>query len=92
MTIFFTFFLLFFVVLSLAVSLVILAQESQTSGMGATFGGSDGASQLLGATAIETFRRVTTYLITAFLFSALLLTAWTGHQDVTPLPEKQKNG
>lgn len=71
------FFIIFFVILSLLTCMLILAQESKSTGMGSAFGG-EGASQVLGSSSAAILKKITSYFVLAFLSVSLFLSVWTG--------------
>ena len=73
------YYLLIFVFLfvSAILCLVILIQESKSSGLGASFGGDSGDS-LFGASTPEVLKKITAYLAVIFLGGCIVLSIWTG--------------
>lgn len=66
-----------FLFISAILCLVILVQESKSSGLGASFGGDSGDS-LFGASTPEVLKKITAYLAVIFLGGCILLSVWTG--------------
>jgi len=56
--------------------LVILSQESKSMGLGAAFGG-DASSSLFGTSTADVLKKFTTYLITIFMISCVVLSLWS---------------
>lgn len=57
--------------------IVILMQESKTTGLGASFGGDTGES-LFGTSTPAVLKKFTAYLSAIFLASCIILSLWTG--------------
>lgn len=68
-------FVFFFVCFFLTV--IILMQESKSTGLGASFGGGDVSDSLFGVSTPEILKKVTAYLATLFMASCLILSYWT---------------
>ena len=66
-----------FLFVSAILCLVILIQESKSSGLGASFGGDSGDS-LFGASTPEVLKKITAYLAVIFLGGCIVLSIWTG--------------
>lgn len=68
--------------------LIILIQESKSSGLGASFGG-DANESVFGTATADVLKKFTAWLSVVFLVSCVLLSLWTqalahsraGHQD-----------
>lgn len=56
--------------------LVILMQESKTTGLGASFGGEQ-ADALFGASTADVLKTFTAYLAAAFMIGCVILSLWT---------------
>lgn len=69
--------LFLFLFLSAVLCLVILIQESKSSGLGASFGGDSGDS-LFGTSTPAILKKITAWLAVIFLGSCVLLSLWTG--------------
>lgn len=69
--------IILFALASLLTCMMILAQESKSSGMGAAFGG-ESTSQVLGPSSAAILKKITSYLIVIFLCLSLILSVWTG--------------
>ncbi|MBB64519.1 MAG: preprotein translocase subunit SecG [Waddliaceae bacterium] len=65
-----------FVLLCMLLCMVILAQESKSSGLGASFGG-DSSSSVFGTSTAQILQKFTAWLLAAFLVSCVLLSVWT---------------
>lgn len=76
MTFLYYLFLFLFVIASLLMCVVILMQESKSSGLGASFG-SDSGDSLFGASTPEVLKKMTAYLAVVFLGGCILLSFWT---------------
>lgn len=66
-----------FFVVCMALTLVVLMQESKSTGLGASFGGGDVSDSLFGVSTPEILKKVTAYLATIFMVSCLILSYWT---------------
>ncbi len=71
-----------FLVLCLLLSLVILAQESKSMGLGASFGGDPGES-LFGTSTAMVLKKFTAYLAIFFMIACVLLSIWSGSVGMT---------
>ena len=69
-------FLFLFLFLCVITILVILSQESKSMGLGAAFGG-DASSSLFGTSTADVLKKFTTYLITIFMVSCIVLSLWS---------------
>lgn len=76
MTVLYFMALFLFLLLSGLLCLVILVQESKSSGLGASFGGESGES-LFGTSTPDILKKITTWLAVAFLAGCLILSLWT---------------
>jgi preprotein translocase subunit SecG len=65
-----------FFFLSLFLCMVILAQESKSSGLGSSFGG-DSSSSVFGTSTALVLKKFTAYLIVAFMLTSLVISLWT---------------
>lgn len=61
---------------ALLLCLVILMQESKTTGLGASFGG-DAGDSVFGTSTADVLKTFTAYLAVAFLTLCILLSIWT---------------
>lgn len=61
---------------------VILMQESQSMGLGASFGG-DAGDSVFGTATADVLKRATTYLAAIFIGACLVLSLWTSAMDYT---------
>ncbi len=77
MLVLFSLFLFLFLVLSVFLCLVILVQESKSSGFGASFGG-EGGESLFGTSTPAILKKITAYLSVVFLVGSVVLSLWTG--------------
>lgn len=66
-----------FLFVSVILCMVILVQESKSSGLGASFGGDSGDS-LFGASTPDVLKKITAWLALIFLGGCVLLSVWTG--------------
>lgn len=76
MTVLYYLFLFLFLLTSVVLCMVILVQESKSSGLGASFGGDSGDS-LFGTSTPEVLKKITAYLAVIFLVGCVLLSFWT---------------
>lgn len=67
----------FFLFLCFLLSVVVLIQESKSSGLGASFGGGDSGDSVFGVSTPQILKIFTAYLAALFLFSCLILSFWT---------------
>lgn len=72
------FFLFIFLFISVAVvlSMLVLMQESKSLGFGASFGG-DSSSSLFGSSTADIVKKITGYLIVAFISGCLISSFWS---------------
>ncbi len=77
MTVIYYLFLFLFLFVCLITCVVILMQESKSSGLGASFGGDSGDS-LFGTSTPEVLKKFTAYLVVIFLAGCVILSLWTG--------------
>lgn len=68
-----------FILLSVVLCFVILIQESKSSGLGASFGGSAGDS-LFGTSTADVLKSFTAWLAFAFFAACVILSLWTSTQ------------
>ena len=68
--------IILFILLCVLLCMVILAQESKSTGLGSSFGG-DAGSSVFGTSTADVLRKFTTWLVAAFLISCVLLSIWT---------------
>ncbi len=66
-----------FLFLCLILSVVVLLQESKSSGLGASFGGGDSSDSLFGVSTPQILKVFTAYIAAIFLFSCIILSFWT---------------
>lgn len=66
-----------FIGLSFFLILIILAQESRSLGLGASFGG-DSSSSLFGTSTADIIKKITRYLITIFFLLSIFFSFWCG--------------
>jgi preprotein translocase subunit SecG len=76
MTIIYYLAIFLFLFLCALLCLVILMQESKTTGLGASFGG-DSPDSLFGTATADVLKRFTSYLGVIFLAGCLILSFWT---------------
>lgn len=76
MTALYFIFLSLFLLLSLFLCAVILAQESKSSGLGASFG-SEASSSVFGTSTALVLKKFTAYLIVAFMVLSIFISFWT---------------
>lgn len=77
MTVVYYLFLFLFLFLCAVLCIVVLMQESKTTGLGASFGGDSGES-LFGTSTPAILKKITAYLSAIFLASCIILSLWTG--------------
>jgi preprotein translocase subunit SecG len=77
MTFIYYFAITLFIILCGLLCLVILVQESKSSGLGASFGGGSGES-VFGTSTADVLKKFTAWLAFIFLGSCVLLSLWTG--------------
>jgi preprotein translocase subunit SecG len=65
-----------FFVLCLVLTVVVLIQESKSSGLGASFGG-DAGDSLFGVSTPQVLKVFTAWLAATFLLSCVVLSFWT---------------
>ena len=65
-----------FILLSVVLCLVILIQESKSSGLGASFGGA-ASDSLFGTSTADVLKTFTGWLAVIFFVSSIILTLWT---------------
>lgn len=65
-----------FLFTALTLCLVILMQESKTTGLGASFGG-DATDSVFGTSTADVLKTFTAYLAVGFLALCILLSVWT---------------
>jgi preprotein translocase subunit SecG len=66
-----------FLFLCLVLSIVVLIQESKSSGLGASFGGGDSGDSVFGVSTPQILKIFTAYLAAIFLVSCVVLSFWT---------------
>lgn len=76
MTFLYYLFLFLFMFLCVLTIMVILSQESKSMGLGSAFGG-DASSSLFGTSTADVLKKFTTYLITIFMISCVVLSLWS---------------
>lgn len=77
MTFIYYFAIFLFLFLCALLCLVILMQESKSSGLGASFGG-DASESVFGTATADVLKKFTAWLAAIFLVSCVLLSLWTG--------------
>lgn len=77
MTILYYLFLFLFLFLSVLLCMIILMQESKSTGLGASFGGDSGES-LFGASTPEILKKITAWIAFCFMIGCIILSLWTG--------------
>lgn len=65
-----------FILLCVVLCFVILIQESKSSGLGASFGGS-ASDSVFGTSTADVLKTITKWLSIAFLASCVILSLWT---------------
>jgi preprotein translocase subunit SecG len=68
--------LIFFLILCGLLCLLILVQESRSSGLGVAFGG-EASDSVFGTATADILKRATGWLIAIFMAASLLLSIWT---------------
>jgi preprotein translocase subunit SecG len=66
----------FFILLCIVLCFIILIQESKSSGLGASFGGSASES-IFGTSTADVLKKFTAWLAVVFLLSCIILSLWT---------------
>lgn len=74
--------IVFFILLCFLLCFIILIQESKSTGLGSSFGGSAGDS-LFGTSTADVLKKITTWLAIAFLASCVILSLWTNSMGRT---------
>ncbi len=69
--------IILFVILAAMLCLVIMIQESKSSGLGAAFGAADAESSVFGTSTAEILTQFTTWLVVIFMVSCVVLSLWT---------------
>lgn len=77
MTVLYYVFLFLFLFLAVVLSLVILAQESKSSGLGSSFGGAEAGDSLFGASTPDVLKKFTAMLSVVFMVGCVILSLWT---------------
>ena len=70
--------LVLFIILSSLLILVVLIQESKSSGLGAAFGGADSGDSVFGTSTADVLKTFTGWLTVAFVVGCITLSLWTG--------------
>lgn len=91
--------ILFFIFLCALLCLVVLVQESKSSGLGSSFGG-DASESVFGTSTADVLKKFTAWLGLAFLVGCLLLSFWTAalgrgkslDRGVPPFPVEETEG
>lgn len=65
-----------FMILCILLCIVILMQESKSSGLGASFGG-EASESLFGTSTADVLKRFTAWLAFIFVVACILLSLWT---------------
>jgi preprotein translocase subunit SecG len=76
MSILYFFAIFLFLLLCVLLGVVVLIQESKSSGLGASFGGDSGDS-LFGVSTPQILKTFTAYLIAVFMIACVVLSFWT---------------
>lgn len=76
MTFIYFLYIAFFLLLCVLLCLVILMQESKSTGLGASFGG-DSSTSLFGTSTAEVLKKITAWMAILFLGSCVILSVWT---------------
>lgn len=71
-------FLALFLLVSLLLCLVILMQQSRSTGLGASFGGADSGDSLFGTATAGILKKITVWLAITFVAMCITLSVWTG--------------
>lgn len=71
-------FLFLFLFTCVVLCLIILAQESKSTGLGASFGGGDSGESLFGASTPEVLKKITAWISFLFMAGCIFLSFWTG--------------
>lgn len=85
--------IILFLFLCMLLCLVILMQESKSSGLGASFGG-DTQESVFGTATADILKKFTSWMGVAFLVGCLLLSFWTSalaRSHGAPLPITQEH-
>lgn len=75
-----------FMLLCILLCVVVLVQESKSSGLGASFGGDSGES-IFGTSTADVLKKFTAWLAVIFLGSCVILSLWTsalGRTKIAP--------
>ncbi len=67
-----------YLLICLLLTVVVLMQESKSSGLGASFGG-DPTQSVFGTSTADVMKKFTGWLAVGFLAFAVLLSIWTSH-------------
>ena len=81
-----------FLILCLVLGVVVLIQESKTTGLGASFGGDAGQS-LFGVSTPQVLKVFTAWLAAGFMLACVLLSFWTsmkGRSSAPPVVETEE--
>ncbi len=76
MTILFYLSIVFFLLVCVVLTLVILVQESKSLGLGASFGGDPGES-LFGTSTADVLKKFTAWIAAIFMIGCVLLSLWS---------------
>jgi preprotein translocase subunit SecG len=82
MAVLYFFSILIFLALCCLLTIVVLIQESKSSGLGASFGG-DAGDSLFGVSTPQILKVFTAYLAGVFMISCVLLSFWTSSRART---------
>lgn len=77
MTFLYFFTISLFVILCVLLCIVILMQESKSSGLGTVFGGGEARESLFGTSTADVLKKFTAWLSFIFLAACILLSLWT---------------
>jgi preprotein translocase subunit SecG len=76
MSLMFFLFIFLFIFIAILLSTFVLIQESKSLGFGASFGG-DSSSSLFGSSTADIVKKITAYLIFAFISGCLISSYWS---------------
>lgn len=86
MSVLYTIAVFLFLILCLVLAVVVLIQESKTTGLGASFGG-DAGSSLFGVSTPQVLKVFTAWLAAVFMLSCILLSFWTSARGRSSAPQ-----
>lgn len=73
----YSFSIFLFVFICLFLCFLILIQDSQSSGLGSTFGGGQAADSMQHVSAAQVLKKFTAWLVAFFFISCLIMSFWT---------------